>query len=125
LIILADENIDRPVIDFLREAGFTVLAVQEMRPGISDDEVFREAQLNAAVLLTSDKDFGEMVFRRNLVSGGVILLRLAGLAHLTKGEKLMRVIREHREDVRGNFTVITPGAVRIRRRLFSEGAENA
>lgn len=66
------------VIERLRQDGHDVLAVVEMEPSISDEQVLERANQMSALLLTSDKDFGELVFRLRRLAAGVILLRLAG-----------------------------------------------
>lgn len=113
--LLADENIDRSVVATLRQAGHQVLAVSEMEPGIGDATVLSRANEAQALLLTEDTDFGELVFRQRLLHEGVILMRLAGLAAAAKGELLAKVLKAHEEELRGAFTVVSPGAVRIRR----------
>ncbi len=60
---VADENIETSIIERLREDGHQVLSVAEMEPGILDDEVLDRANQASALLLTNDKDFGELVFR--------------------------------------------------------------
>jgi len=60
---LADEGVDRQIVDRLRQDGHVVLYVAEMERGISDDVVLDLANREGALLLTADKDFGEMVFR--------------------------------------------------------------
>ncbi|MGQ9627032.1 MAG: DUF5615 family PIN-like protein [Anaerolineae bacterium] len=77
---LADEGVDRQIVERLRENGLSVLYVAEIEPGISDDEVLNQANRETALLLTTDKDFGELVFRQGRVIQGVILIRLAGLS---------------------------------------------
>ena len=91
--------------------------VAELAPSIPDDEVLREANTRSAVLVTADKDFGELVFRQGAIHPGVVLLRLAGLANTTKGEIVAEVFRLRSSQLVGSFTVISPGQVRIRRRL--------
>jgi len=72
LLPIADENIDAQIVEKLRENGYTVLYIRELDPGISDDEVLNLANQNSAVLITNDKDFGELVFRLRRVTAGVI-----------------------------------------------------
>lgn len=67
-----------------------------------------------APLLTSDKDFGELVFRRRLVHAGVILFRLAGLPGSHKAEIISSLLRSHAAELPGTFTLVTPNQVRIR-----------
>jgi predicted nuclease of predicted toxin-antitoxin system len=114
---LADENVDKHIVERLRNDGHIVLYVIEMEPSISDDEVIQRANQEAALLLTADKDFGELVFRQGRVVYGVVLIRLAGLSPQHKAEVVAIAVQEHADELAQNFTVITPGAVRIRRRL--------
>lgn len=77
--LVADESIDGPIVERLRASGFEVVAVADVSPGLGDDEVLSLANDRQAVLLTGDKDFGDLVFRLGRVSAGVILVRLSGL----------------------------------------------
>lgn len=63
---VADENLDRSVIERLRSVGHEVVSVAEMEPGISDEAVLATANARSAMLITEDKDFGELAFRRGL-----------------------------------------------------------
>ena len=114
--LLADEGVDRQIVDRLREDGHDVLYVAEVMPGISDDAVLDAANEANALLLTADKDFGELVFRQGRFTMGIVLIRLAGLSPIGKAKTVSSVIREHAAELRRAFTVITPGAVRIRRK---------
>ena len=77
---LADENIDKPIVERLRQDGHVVLYVIEMEPSVSDAEVMRRANQETALLFAADRDFGELVFRQGRVVYGVVLIRLAGLS---------------------------------------------
>jgi predicted nuclease of predicted toxin-antitoxin system len=114
---LADENVDQPIVECLRKDGHSVLSVTEMEQSISDDEVIYRANQEQAMLLTADKDFGELVFRQARVLNGVVLIRLAGLSLEHKAEVVAIAIKEHVHELAQNFTVISPGAVRIRKQV--------
>jgi predicted nuclease of predicted toxin-antitoxin system len=114
---LADEGVDRQIVDRLRQDGHMVWYVAEMEPGISDDEVLNLANQENAILLTADKDFGELIFRQRRISAGVILLRLAGLSQESKSEAFASVIKGHADELQQAFTVITPAMVRIRHKI--------
>lgn len=60
---LADEGLDLPIVEALRAAGYQVLCVVEMEPGLGDERIRRQARELGALLITPDKDFGELVFR--------------------------------------------------------------
>jgi len=89
--LFADESVERPVVDRLRQDNHDVVFVAELAPSITDDDVLRDANDRNAVLVTADKDFSELVFRQGAVHAGVVLLRLTGLANATKGEIVAEV----------------------------------
>jgi predicted nuclease of predicted toxin-antitoxin system len=112
---LVDESVDRQIVDRLRQDGHHVWYVAEMEPGISDDAVLDLANHEMALLLTADKDFGELVFRQHRLAPGVVLIRLAGLSPRSKAEVVASAINEHALQLPRAFMVIAPGAIRIRR----------
>lgn len=112
--ILADECIDRQIVERLRADRYDVLYAAEMDPGITDDEVLNQANECDAILLTTDKDFGELGFRLQRIHGGVILLRLAGISPEQKAEIVADVFQNHIQGLQKNFSVVSPGMVRIR-----------
>jgi len=80
----ADESLDRQIIARLRQGGHAVLDVTEIDPGISDDKVLSMANESKAILLTADRDFGDLVFRQGRLTEGVVLIRLSGLPSTKK-----------------------------------------
>ncbi len=112
---VADESVDRPIVDRLRQEGHSVWYVAEMEPGISDDAVLDIANREAALLLTANKDFGEIVFRQRRFTGGIVLIRLAGLSPARKASIVVAMVRQHLSELPYGFTVIAPGVFRIRR----------
>ena len=114
--ILADECIDQEIVHGLREAGHDVFYIAEAAPGLSDEEILAMANQNRSLLVTSDKDFGELVFRQQLLAAGVLLLRLAGLSRERKTAIVVSCLQEHGSELIDAFTVLTPGILRIRHR---------
>lgn len=112
----ADESVDYPIVVRLREDGHDVFAVAEITPSIPDEAVFTEANQRGDLLLSADKDFGEIVFRQRKITAGVVLIRLAGLLPETKAKIVSVVVRDREAELPGAFTVISPGIVRIRPR---------
>jgi predicted nuclease of predicted toxin-antitoxin system len=113
--LLADESVDRQIVDRLRTDGHVVRYVAEMEPGISDDIVLDIAYQETDLLLTADKDFGELVFRQGRLAAGILLVRLAGLSPMRKAGIVASAIRQHGRELEGAFGVLSPGSVRIRR----------
>ena len=81
---VADEDVDGPIVEHLRQAGHRIWYVAEMASGATDDVVLAIAREQEALLLTADKGFGEMVFRQQLLTIGVVLVRLEGLTPVRK-----------------------------------------
>ena len=77
--LYADENIDRLLVELLRERGHTVTSAVERGPGLEDETVLKTAFQGDAILLTEDKGFGELVTVRGQPCKGVVLLRLNAL----------------------------------------------
>ncbi len=117
-LLVADESVDLPIVNGLRARGIEVLYVAEMDPGIDDEAVLDEANRHQGMLLTQDKDFGELVFRLGRVSAGVVLIRLAGLTPAAKAEIVVSAVEEHAQAFRDNFSVISPGSLRIRAQIL-------
>lgn len=113
--MLADESVDGQIVEHLRQLGHNVWYVAEMEPGVPDDVVLQLANQEQAILLTADKDFGELVFRQQYLTSGVLLIRLAGLDSFRKAEIVATAIQAYGSDLPQAFAVITAGAIRIRR----------
>jgi predicted nuclease of predicted toxin-antitoxin system len=64
--------------------------------------------------VTADKDFGELVFRRQQINAGVLLIRLAGLSKESKADLVVDALRGHSDELAGAFSVLSPGMIRIR-----------
>lgn len=115
--LLADESVERQIVERLRLDGHVVDYVAEMTPSIDDDVVLSQANAKGQLLLTTDKDFGELVYRQRLVHLGVILIRLEGLHVNTKADLVSCVFTAHGAKMPHAFTVISPGRARVRTSL--------
>ena len=113
--ILADENIESEIVTALRLAGHSVSDIKETSPGIEDVEVLTIANDSDAILITNDKDFGELIYRDRQTSNGVILLRFGKLKIAERIELLIDVLDEHKNELPEAFTVISSTGVRIRK----------
>ena len=111
MTFLADENVDRQIVERLRLDNHEVVYIAEMSPGVMDETVLAESRNSASVLITADKDFGELVFRNRQVSAGVLLIRLLGLRPAVKADLVSNAIREHAQELPGAFTVLSPGSI--------------
>jgi predicted nuclease of predicted toxin-antitoxin system len=93
--LVADESVEELIVRRLREDGHDVVYVAEVSPSATDEDLLRQANATGALLLTSDRDFGDLVFRQRRVHAGVILLRLAGMSNAAKANVVSAVCRQH------------------------------
>ena len=114
--LLADEGVDKQIVDRLRSDGHTVTYVAEVEPGVPDNIVLEWANKEKALLVTTDKDFGELVFRMRQLSTGIVLIRLSGLPSARKAEIVSSLIAQHSQDLISAFSVVTIRGTRIRQK---------
>ena len=112
--LTADESVDKPIVIALRNHNFEVFYIAEENPSIEDIDVLSIARNRSEILLTQDKDFGELVYRENHPHTGVILFRLSGLSAEEKAFRVLKAIQINANHLKGAFTVIQIDTVRIR-----------
>lgn len=112
--ILADENFDAPLVAWLRGQGHVVLWMPEYAPGVEDTDILQLARAQQRVVITFDRDFGDLIFRQGVRPPGVILLRF----RIRCASELLSAFQEAWPTVEprapGHFTVVSHGNVRIR-----------
>jgi predicted nuclease of predicted toxin-antitoxin system len=113
LKFLADESVEREIVVALR-SHFDVTYVTEFMQSAADDAVLRRANDEGRILITLDKDFGELVFRLQQLHGGVILCRVQSLPIREAALLVEETIRKYGESLQTAFTVIQPNNIRIR-----------
>ena len=111
---VADESVDGPIVRGLRDAGHEVAYVAELAPGLADEAVLALAHERGALLVTADKDFGELVFARALPHEGVILLRLHGLGAADKVNRVVAAVAHEPDALLRTFTVVDAQETRRR-----------
>lgn len=115
LRFLIDESGDARVAAWLRSLGHDAVTVaQHHRPGLDDAEVLAIARAEGRVLITDDRDFGELVFRQGHLHAGIIYLRLGTTVPDVRIDRLNYVLTHHVEEL-DQFLVVSPHRVRIRR----------
>ncbi|MEH2570020.1 DUF5615 family PIN-like protein [Bradyrhizobium sp. AZCC 2289] len=116
---LADECVAASLVAFLRTQAHDVLYVAEAAAGLSDADVIALALHEKRLLLTEDKDFGDLVFRRERTVPGVVLMRIGSENPVLKSTRLAAAIERYGEGLFGRYTVIEEGRFRSRH-LWSE-----
>jgi predicted nuclease of predicted toxin-antitoxin system len=110
---LADESCDFAVVRALRGAGHDVVAVVEVARGTGDRAVIARARDEGRVLLTEDKDFGQLVFAGGGDPTGVVLIRFPASARGELPAATLSVVERFADRLTASFIVLEPGRARI------------
>ncbi len=112
---LLDESADFPLLNFLKGLGHDVTAIAHDYPhALKDREVLAIAHREQRILITNDRDFGELIFRQQLPHAGVILFRLGAEDLATKVTWLERVVTDYSAQL-DQFIVVSDRGIRVRR----------
>ena len=110
---LVDECTGPKVTKWLKGEGHETFSVYDVSKGMTDESVLKYANDNNQVLITNDKDFGELVFRLLIPHKGIILLRLEDERFENKITVLRKLLKLYSDDLPNNFVVVTERTVRV------------
>lgn len=116
MLFLANENFPNPSVKLLRENGFDVNYILESNRSVTDEKVIEIALTEKRIVLTFDKDYGEIIFRHKIANPpAVIFFRYKGESPTAAGENLLKLIKENRFELENLFTVVARDNVRQRK----------
>ena len=110
---IADVNIEKPIVDYLLKNGYDVKWVADYDCKISDEDLLKIANAEKRILITNDKDFGELIFLQKKISRGVILLRVKGQISQDKVRLIGKLIKNYSNKLLNHFVVITKNRIRF------------
>src|SRR3989304_3137169 len=110
---LVDECVGPTVAKWLMQINYDAISIYDDLSGISDDSVLKKAFLESRILVTCDKDFGEMIFKNKMQHCGIVLLRLIEEKPSNKIKVLESVLKNYAQELFGNYVVVTEKTVRI------------
>lgn len=112
--LAADECCDALLVAGLRRDGHDVWYAMESARGTDDLSILRQAAAEKRVLVTEDKDFGELAVRLGLPAYGIVLLRIEPAASDAKLLRMREVLDKHGPRLPGSFTVVDRWKTRFR-----------
>ena len=110
---LADVNVEKTVVDYLVQNGYDIKWLPDYDCQLPDEYLLSLANREKRILITNDKDFGELVFLQKKLSTGIILIRVHGQKAHDKVKLIEKLLVEHGDKLFGNFVVITGKNIRI------------
>ena len=114
---LADESCDFAVVRSLRAASYDIEAIVEIASGESDANIIEMAVKKNRILITEDRDFGELVYAHQKQHGGIILVRYPSTARKGMAEAILDLVRQKSGTLVDCFVVVSPLKIRIRTRV--------
>jgi predicted nuclease of predicted toxin-antitoxin system len=114
--LLVDVSLGLSLESWIRESGHDAVFVREIDPRLSDSAILQQAQQEDRIVVTMDKDFGELVFRSQHPHRGVLLLRFEEQSASASVPILSEILERHAARLQGSFAVYQNGHLRIRRR---------
>lgn len=111
---LVDECVDAALAGQLRQLGHDVAYMSDVAPRATDTEVIERAHSENRLLLTEDKDFGDLVFRQAKPVPGIVLLRIDSARRSLKEKRLWAAINKFNDMLFGRYTVIEAARFRSR-----------
>jgi len=111
---VVDESTGTAVAEYLRSSGHDVLVVAETMPQADDAAILARATAEGRIVITNDKDFGELVFRNGQAHQGILLLRLRDESAANRVQVVKSVLDGYANRLADHFVVATESSVRVR-----------
>ena len=114
LKFVLDVGVGNKVGQHLTHQGYDALLISTINPSMSDSEILAIAENENRMVITMDKDFGELVYHSEKAHAGVLLLRLEDATGEEKVEVMRFIIDNFKDILEHKFCVFKNGRLRIR-----------
>lgn len=112
---IIDVGVGRIIENWLLQQNFSVIAVRILNPEMTDSDIIELANKEDAIIISMDKDFGELIFKNKLPHKGVLLLRLEDAVAEEKLAVIQNIFPEHLLAIKNKFAVYQNGRLRTRK----------
>ena len=107
---LIDANLGRKFTGLIENAGHDAVFINDLLKNASDEDVLVLAERENRIVITGDKDFGELVFKSDKFSHGVIFIRTKS----SDAEKMFEIVKDALDKSKGKFVIVREGQIRVR-----------
>lgn len=114
LKFLVDVGVGRVVENVLRSLGYDTKAVRDIDPRAKDSDILAIAVREERMVITMDKDFGELVHKLSEQHTGVLILRMEDARGVEKAEVVKNILATFRAEITGKFCVYQDNRLRVR-----------
>ena len=110
---LADVNVEKPLVDYLSKQGYDIKWIPDYNCEMLDEDVLKLANGEKRILITNDKDFGDLIFLQKKLNVGTILFRVKGQKSQEKIKLMKKLLMGYRDKLLNHYIVITKAKIRI------------
>ena len=114
LKLLFDVGVSKKAEIHFKMLGFDVLAIRDINPSMKDMDILELSVKEARLIITMDKDFGELAFNSKKLHTGILLLRMEDAKWEQKIEVLSQIFEKYSKNIIGKFSVYQDKKLRIR-----------
>lgn len=111
---LLDVGVGKKTLEQLQVLGSDAISVLDLNPEMADADILSVAHKEKRMVITMDKDFGELVYRSGKQHNGVLLLRLEDATGDEKAVIVQQIVEKFASQIEGHFCVFQNGQLRIR-----------
>ena len=104
---LAEVNVEKSIVEEITTLGYDIKCVTSINPLMTDEDVLSTANSEDRILITNDKDFGEIVFRQQLIASGIILIRVVDQNTQDKVKLVKKLLIFYKDKIKNHFVVIS------------------
>ncbi|MFU8770047.1 MAG: DUF5615 family PIN-like protein [Desulfotignum sp.] len=115
LKFLVDVGVGKSIETYLQKAGYDVSAVRDIDTCMKDEDIIRTAFLESRMVITMDKDFGELVYHSSMKHCGILLLRLEDAVSSRKLNVIQFIVENFSDRIKNCFCVFQNDKFRIRK----------
>jgi predicted nuclease of predicted toxin-antitoxin system len=110
---IADVNVEKPIVEYLSKQGYDIKWIPDINCEMTGDELLELANKEKRILITNDKDFGELIFLQKRLTTGIILFRVKIQKSQEKMKLMKKLLMGYREKFFNHFIVITKDRIRL------------
>ncbi len=114
LKFLIDVGVGEKVEKWLSTQGYDTKSIRDLDPRMPDEEILKLATQEKRMVITMDKDFGELVYNANQPHSGVLILRIEDYNSTQKVYVIRKILQQYQTDIKGKFCVFKDDKLRIR-----------
>lgn len=113
---LVDVGVGKKVEEYLCQQCYNVKAVRDIDATMDDDKIIKLAQNENRIIITMDKDFGELVYNQGLSHCGILLLRIKDADSKQKVKVITIIMENHQDKLKNNFCVYQGNKFRVKQK---------